>query len=157
MTRFARLLVGALLLFTTGCASRIDLAAATQALLDTDRAWGRLADADGPVDNIVAYWTPDARVILAGQPVVVGTEAIRQMITGTRAIPGFHIAWTRDSAVVSPGGDFGYTCGTNRITAPEVGGALRTAIGRYITVWRKELDGSWRCAIDISNEGPLAR
>lgn len=26
--------------------------------------------------------------------------------------------------------------------------------GRYITVWRKEPDGQWRCSFDISNEGP---
>lgn len=34
------------------------------------------------------------------------------MIAGTRAIPGFHITWTPDSAVVSPSGDFGYTYAT---------------------------------------------
>jgi ketosteroid isomerase-like protein len=29
-----------------------------------------------------------------------------------------------------------------------------TMEGRYITVWRKEPDGRWRCSVDISNEGP---
>jgi ketosteroid isomerase-like protein len=135
----------------------VDVAAATRDLLRRDRAWATLVAADGPVDSVVAYWTPDARVILTGQPVVVGTEAIRQMIDGTRAIPGFHIAWTPDSAVVSPSGDFGYTYGTNRITAPDSTGTLRTAEGRYITVWRKEPDGQWRCSVDISNEGPASR
>jgi ketosteroid isomerase-like protein len=156
MPRSLRLTAGGLLLLLTGCRPGVDVAAATHALLETDRAWATLAAADGPVDSVVAYWTSDARVVLTGQPVLVGTDAIRGMITATRAIPGFHISWTPDSAVVSPGGDFGYTYGTNRITAPDSTGTLRSAVGRYITVWRKEADGRWRCSFDISNEGPVS-
>jgi ketosteroid isomerase-like protein len=157
MRRFARLIAGGLFLSLAGCQPKvagIDGAAATSELLQTDRAWAAMAEANGPVDSVVDYWTSDARVILAGQPILVGTEAIRQMIVDTRAIPGFHISWAPDSAVVSPTGDFGYTYGTNRITAPDSTGTLHTAVGRYITVWRKEADGRWRCSVDISNEGP---
>jgi ketosteroid isomerase-like protein len=154
VARLMGVIAGALLLHTGACRPTVDVAAATKALLETDRAWAALADANGPVDSVVAYWTPDARVILTGQPILVGTAAIRDMVAGTRAIPGFHIAWTPDSAVVSPGGDFGYTYGVNRITAPDSSGVLRTTEGRYITVWRKEPNGPWRCVIDISNEGP---
>jgi ketosteroid isomerase-like protein len=154
MAELFRVIPAGLSLLLAGCQPRIDLAAATRDLLKTDQAWATVAAANGPVDSVVAYWTSDARVILTGQPVVVGTDAIRQMIAATRAIPGFHISWTPDSAVVSPSGDFGYTYGTNRITAPDSTGALHTAVGRYITIWRKEPDGRWRCSVDISNEGP---
>lgn len=141
MPRLLRDITGGLFLLLAGCQPRVDVAAATRDLLTRDLAWATLAAADGPVDSVVAFWTSDARVILTGQPVLVGTDAIRQMIAGTRAIPGFHISWTPDSAVVSPSGDLGYTYGTNRITAPDSTGALHTAEGRYITVWRKESDG----------------
>ena len=156
MTRFLSIVAFGLLFFSASCQPRVDVAAATRELLRTDRAWATLAAANGPVDSIVAYWTPDARVVLAGQPVVVGTDAIRQMVTAMQAIPGFNISWTPDSAIVSPSGDFGYTYGTNRITAPDSAGTLRSTHGRYITVWRKESDGRWRCTFDISNEGPVA-
>jgi ketosteroid isomerase-like protein len=154
MTRAPHFLIGALLLHASACRPAVDVAAETRDLLETDRAWARLAEADAPVDSVVAYWTADARVILPGQPVLVGTEAIRQMVAGTRAIPGFRITWTPDSAAVSPGGDFGYTWGTNEISEPDSAGTLVTMKGRYITVWRKESDGRWRCSADISNEGP---
>lgn len=78
MPRPLPIIAGGLFLLPAGCQPRVDLASATRALLETDRAWATLAAADGPVDSVVAYWTPDARVILAGQPVVVGTEAIRR-------------------------------------------------------------------------------
>jgi ketosteroid isomerase-like protein len=154
MRRFCTVVV-ALTVVSAGCETRADVGAATRELLETDRAWAELVDANGPVDSIVGYWTSDARVVLTGQPVVVGSEAIRTMIAESQRIPGFHISWTPDSAVVSPHGDFGYTYGTNRITAPDSAGALRTAQGRYITVWRKDPDGRWRCTFDISNEGPM--
>ena len=154
MPRFLSTIAGGLLLLPAGCQPRVDVAAATLDLLRTDQAWATLAAANGPVDSIVAYWSADARVILPGQPIVVGTDALRQMVAGMQAIPGFRISWTPDSAVVSPGGDLGYTYGTNRITAPDSAGILRTTNGRYITVWRKETDGSWRCTFDVSNEGP---
>jgi ketosteroid isomerase-like protein len=156
MPRSLSLVVGGLLLFSAACQPRVDVAAAARDLMSTDQAWARLAAANGPVDSIVAYWSPDARAVLPGQPVMVGTDAIRQMVVAMQALPGFHISWTPDSAIVSPAGDFGYTYGTNRITVPDSTGAPRTTEGRYITVWRKEPDGSWRCTFDISNEGPVA-
>jgi ketosteroid isomerase-like protein len=155
MAALLRVIAGGLVLLLAGCQPRVDVTAATRDLLKTDQAWATLAASNGPVDSVVAYWTSDARVILPGQPVLVGTDAIRQMIAATRAIPGFHISWVPDSAVVSSSGDFGYTYGTNRITAPDSAGALHTAEGRYITIWRKQPDGRWRCSVDISNEGPL--
>jgi ketosteroid isomerase-like protein len=154
MRRWCSLLAAGLLLLPTGCRSPVDTAAATQALLDTDRAWARLADTGAGVDRVVAYWTDDARVVLPGQEIAVGTDALRRMVAGTRTIPGFHITWTPDSAVVSSGGDFGYTYGRNRVTALDASGTLRTTEGRYLTVWRKEPDGRWRCAVDIYNDGP---
>jgi ketosteroid isomerase-like protein len=152
MTRASHFILGSMLV--ASCLPGVDVAAVTRALLETDRAWAALAGSNGPVDSVVAYWTSDARVILPGQPVLVGSEAIRQMVAGTRAIPGFRISWTPDSAVVSPSGDLGYTWGANRITAPDSTGTLVTMEGRYITVWLKEPDGRWRCSVDISNEGP---
>jgi ketosteroid isomerase-like protein len=154
MTRMLSTLAGGVFLLAGACQHRPDVAAATRDLLATDQAWATLAAANGPVDSIVAYWTADARVVLPGQPIVVGTDAIRQMVTALQTIPGFHISWTPDSAIVSSSADFGYTYGTNRITVPDSNGTLRTTEGRYITVWRKEPNGAWRCTFDISNEAP---
>ena len=151
-----RLLTAGLLLAATSCRPSGNVTAATNALLEVDRSWAKLSDAGADVDSIVAFWTPDARVILPGQDVLVGTAAIRRMVAGTRDIPGFHITWTPDSAVVSASGDLGYTYGTNRVTAPGPTGALTTAEGRYVTIWRKDSTGRWRCAVDISNDGPAA-
>ncbi len=141
------------LITVAGCQARVDRDAAVRTLLERDRAWSRAA-ATGNVDSILPYWTEDARVLLTDQPAYVGTEAIRQMVTASLAIPGFQISWTPDSAVVSASGDLGYTYGSNRITVPDSAGHLGTIEGRYVEVWRKGADGHWRCVIDINNPGP---
>jgi ketosteroid isomerase-like protein len=125
-------------------------------LLATDREWAKLAATSKDVDSVGSYWTDDARVVLPGQPVLSGKAAIRGMLEGTMKIPGFHVTWTPDSAVVSRAGDMGYTYGTNEFTAPDSTGKLVTTRGRYLTVWRKDADGRWRCVEDFSNPAPAA-
>jgi ketosteroid isomerase-like protein len=156
MARFGPVLTLFSVVLVFSCQPKADPAQAARSLLDTDRAWATLVASNGPVDSIVGYWTVDARVVLPGQPLLVGTQAIGQMVAASRSIPGFRIEWTPDSAVVSSAGDFGYTFGTNRITAPDSGGTLHTTEGRYLTVWRKDPNGRWRCSFDIFNEGPPA-
>lgn len=139
-----------------GCSTTADVTKAQQTLLQVDRAWAATS-LSGKVDSIVSYWAEDARVVGPGQPVLQGRAAIRSMVASSLAIPGFHIAWTPEAAVVSVSGDLGYTSGVNEITAPDNAGHLTKTVGRYITVWRKGIDGQWRCIEDISNAGPAPR
>jgi ketosteroid isomerase-like protein len=143
----------ATLLLSAACQSHIDVAHEADGLLATDRAWAK-STAAGNVDSIVANWTDDARVAMSGAPLVQGKAAIREMVKGSMAIPGFRISWTPDSAVVSASGDLGYTFGSNSVTAPDASGKLSTVVGRYITVWRKDAAGRWRCVMDYTSPGP---
>ena len=124
-----------------------------QSLLATDREWAKVAGGKN-ADSVLAYWTEDARVVMPGAPILAGKPAIRGMVEGSMKTPGFHITWTPDSGVVSRSGDLGYTYGTNEFTAPDSTGTLVTTRGRYLTVWRKDSDGRWRCVEDIASPGP---
>jgi ketosteroid isomerase-like protein len=146
--------IALVLMAGSACQPRMDPSAAAESLLARDRAWAQAAQADASVDSIVEYWTSDARVLLPGQPALVGKDAIRQMVSASLATPGFHISWVPDSAVVSASGDLGYTYGTNSVTVPDSTGKSTAEAGRYITVWRKDTDGQWRCVFDIFNVGP---
>jgi ketosteroid isomerase-like protein len=125
-------------------------------LLAADREWAKLAATSKSPDSVIGYWTDDARVVLPGQPVLSGKAAIREMVAGTMKTSGFHVSWVPDSAVVSRSGDLGYTYGTNEFTAPDSAGRPVTTRGRYLTVWRKDADGRWRCVQDYSNPAPAS-
>jgi ketosteroid isomerase-like protein len=147
-------LVAALGALIPACQPGVDVALETEPLLEADRAWAAIAAANDNLDSIVSFWTDDARVVMSDQPAWVGKAAIREMVAGTMAIPGFRVSWTPETAVVAASGDLGYTFGTNAFTAPDSTGQLVTSTGRYLTVWRKGTDGRWRCAVDFGNPGP---
>lgn len=143
-----------LLAIVVGCAPRVDVARETTALLERDRAWAALASTSKNIDSVLAYWTDDARVVMAGDSTLQGREAIRQMVARGYATPGFHVTWTPEVAVVAASGDLGYTRGTNEFTVPNGSGGTMKLPGRYLTVWRKGADGVWRCVEDYSTPMP---
>jgi uncharacterized protein (TIGR02246 family) len=122
-------------------------------LLKVDREWAQAA-ATRDLERIVSYWTDDAVIYTPGEAPVAGKEAIRKYVSASLELPGFAIKWTPTRAEVSKAGDLGYTIGTNAITLPVAQGGSITIEGRYVTVWRKEQDGRWRCVIDTWNPAP---
>lgn len=127
--------------------------AARDDLLKTDKEWAQAA-ATRDVERIVSYWTGDAVIYSPGEAPVSGKEAIRGYVAQSLKNPGFAISWTPMQAEVSRSGDLGYTMGTNAFTIPTAEGGSTTVAGRYVTVWRKEADGKWRCVVDFWNQAP---
>ena len=58
---------------------------------------------------------------------------------------------------MSTGGDVGYMVERNRITFRDASGELKTQYGKAVTVWRKQVDGAWKCVIDTWNTSPVER
>jgi len=136
------------------CRTSVDTAKGRQALLERDREWARISSAGKSADSVLAFWTEDTRVVMPGQATLQGKAPIGQMVTSSFRTPGFHVRWTPETAVVSEGGDLGYTTGTNEFTVPDSTGKTTKIAGRYITVWRKGTDGTWRCVEDYSTPLP---
>jgi ketosteroid isomerase-like protein len=120
-------------------------------LLERDAEWAALASRGQQVDLMLSYWTDDARVYPPGMSPVSGRDALREYVEAALAIPGFHITWTTTDATLSPDGRMAYLLSTNAVTLPGPTGVPVTTYGRAVTVWRREADGEWRCAVDIWN------
>jgi ketosteroid isomerase-like protein len=134
----------------------MDLERERERLLERDAEWASVSSAGRDVDRILSFWTDDARVYPPGLPVVSGKVALRSYVESALSIPGFRITWTSFEAALSPDGQLGYVLGSNAVTTPSPGGRLVTTKGRAVTIWRREPDGNWRCAVDIWNEEPAA-
>lgn len=132
----------------------IDVETDKKKLLQRDEEWAALASAGKDIEGILSYWTDDAIVFPPDLPPVVGKAALREYVRASFQIPGFSITWKASDAVVSSDGALGYLIGNNRVTLNGADGALVTITGRAATVWRKEPDGQWRCAVDMWNAGP---
>lgn len=136
--------------FVSGCSEKAPAKGAdVEALMDTSRAWSN-AVATGNVDKIVSYWTDDAVVMMPGEPLRRGKAQIRAYVAASLKTPGFSISWEPLEGVISPSGDIGYLIERDHLTFPDGHGGIAKWNGRGVTVWKKQPDGSWKDAIDIS-------
>jgi ketosteroid isomerase-like protein len=129
----------------------VDLSMERTNLLRRDAEWAAAASEGGDVELILSYWTDDAVVFAPGLPAVVGKDALRQYVQGSLQIPGFKISWTSKDVTLSPDGNLAYLFSRNAVTLNAPDGTPATTEGRAVTIWRRELDGEWRCAVDIWN------
>lgn len=68
----------------------------------------------------------------------------------------YQLTWTPTDAMMGPSGDMGYTWGHYEGHSKDANGNPLTTTGRYITVWRKEADGSWKVVLDAGANEPAA-
>ncbi len=133
----------------------VDLDVARVELMETDMAWAQAASAMDDPELVASYWSEDAKVMGAGSATVTGKEAILEMVEASAAIPGFRIEWEPEGVDVGPSGRMGYTWGRNAITVADPnGGPPIVTEGRYLTVWRMNLDGEWKCVMDMWTDDP---
>jgi ketosteroid isomerase-like protein/quercetin dioxygenase-like cupin family protein len=146
--------LGMVALSVAGCGRSVDVEQERMALLEADRQWSQAAT---DLDLFMSYYTSDATSYPPGMPALVGPDAIRKTFTEMYSVPGFSLSWTADKAEVSASGDVGYTTGTYDLT---MGGVKDS--GKYITLWRKQPEGTWKVTADIFNSnlppgGPSAQ
>ncbi|HMA50175.1 MAG TPA: DUF4440 domain-containing protein [Magnetospirillaceae bacterium] len=106
-------------------------------LKEADRAFAALSARQGPNAAFQAFAAPDVTLLNAAQPHTTPEQL------GKRFPPDLRIAWEPDEAVISAGGDLGYTMGHATITRAD-----KSEKSRYLTVWRKQPDGSWKFILD---------
>ena len=120
-------------------------------LLKRDRAWSSLASEGRDIDAMLSYWTDDAVVIAPGLPPVAGKEALREYVLSSLNIPGFNVKWHSTDVHLSEDKTLAYMFSENAVTMNGPDGTPVTVKGRAVTIWRRETDGEWRCAVDIWN------
>ena len=134
----------------------MDLDAEKARLLQRDAEWASVAREGRDIDRILSYWTDDAVVLPPAVPAIVGKTALRQYVESSLQIPGFQMTWSSADVVLSPDGNLAYMFSKNAVTLNGQNGAPVTMNGRAVTIWRREPDGDWRCAVDIWNAEPTA-
>lgn len=128
----------------------VDLAAEREALMAADKAWSESID---DTDAFLSFFAEGADFMPFGAPLAQG-NAIRTTWEGLTSMPGFALQWQATDAEVADSGDLGYTIGTFELTT-EQDGTPMTTVGKYVTVWSKQADGSWKVQVDCFNaDGP---
>jgi uncharacterized protein (TIGR02246 family) len=110
-----------------------------------------VADAEkGDSAAVAATYDADATVMPPGEPAWHGSAAIAKGwggMLGAFAIRDF----TLTSGDVVVGGDYAAETGTYKMTMVPKKGAPMNDNGKYLVVWKKQADGSWKPYRDIWN------
>ena len=144
-------IVSVLMLVTSlGCnQAKVDKKAEGEKIMQLSKDWSQTV-ATKDVEKIVSYWADDAFVMQDGQPPFKGKQAIRQMVEESFKIPGFSISWQPESVEVSDSGDMAYLIENAQVSFTDSTGKQVTHHNKAVTIWRKQADGSWKNAVDIS-------
>jgi len=103
-----------------------------------------------------AKWFADDAVTLSnGQAPVIGKAAIAADTNWSAA--DYQLLWTPEGGRMSPAGDMGFTWGHYEGHFKKRDGSAGVTTGRYMTVWKKQPDGSWKVALDASNNEPAKK
>ena len=121
-----------------------------KAVKDVEVAWSRdMASKD--VDKMAAYWAEDAAVLMPNEPLINGRQKAKETLKGMVADPNFALTFQGTRAEASKGGDLVYTIGTYSMTMSDKDKKPVTDKGKYLTVFKKQGDGSWKAVADMIN------
>jgi len=146
----------ALVALTTGCSTAPapapdTRAADVQAVKDVEAAW--LKDSAGKdVDKWVGYFAEDGSGLYPGSGILNGKAAIRAAMAPYFADPNFALNFQSTRQMASKGGDMVYIQGTYSMTVtnPKTKKPV-TDKGKYLTIYAKQADGSWKAVADTFN------
>lgn len=114
-------------------------------LVETERAFSRASEEKGIREAFSAFIADDG--ILFRPRAVKGKEWLQQHPlppSKTRPL----LTWQPIFAAISQAGDLGYTMGPWQYKS-DIKDAKASAFGNFMTIWKKQADGSWKFVLDL--------
>jgi uncharacterized protein (TIGR02246 family) len=145
-----------IVLAISGCAPRVDMAAEEAAIREMNVEWVNAANAKD-VERMLGLYTDDASLYRPNLAIVNGKEAIRTHYSQVVESPGFVISAETTNVGISSAGDLAYSAGTSEETINDPDGNPVTERGKWVSILKKQPDGTWKSVLDIWNsDGPPA-
>jgi uncharacterized protein (TIGR02246 family) len=113
-------------------------------------AWSQASTAKD-IDKGVSFYTEDALQMDPNTPALKGRENIRKRWTQMPALPGPGLSFQTTSVEVARSGDLAYETGMYDFVTTNKKGKANDEKWKYVVVWKKQNDGSWKAAVDIDN------
>jgi uncharacterized protein (TIGR02246 family) len=127
-----------------------DTAGIERALRDDETQWNADYKARDAA-KLIAHYAPDAVLMTPGNAVMSGTDALNKGLKDLVADPALDMHFSAEKVGVSASGDLAYTRGPFKLTVTDSTTQKPiTLTGSYVTIYRKQADGSWKAVEDIA-------
>jgi ketosteroid isomerase-like protein len=147
------LLLSGLLLFCLPVAGRAQIPpspaereALKAELVQTEADFCAMARDQGIPAAFAHFIAPDGVLFDAAPQQYRGAAAVARRYGDSR--PSGILTWAPSFVDVAASGDLGYTWGRYEYRATGPDGQPRTATGYFLTIWKRQTDGTWRFVID---------
>ena len=105
---------------------------------------------EGTAAAFEAYMAEDAVIFRANARPFEGHDEIMSLFEGTAG----QLTWEPYAVTVASSGDLGYTLGTYEYAVVDSAGIENYSYGYYVTIWKKQPDGTWKYVFDTGQPGP---
>jgi ketosteroid isomerase-like protein len=133
-----------------GFAQKVKEKSALELMVDTERAFARMSEEEGIRPSFMAFIADDG--ILFRPTAVKGKQWMKD-----NPLPASDkrplLSWQPTFADIALAGDMGYTTGPWEYKA-DIKDAEPVAFGNFLTVWKRQPDGTWKFAIDLGISNP---
>jgi ketosteroid isomerase-like protein len=126
-----------------------DIPPALAAMADTERAFAKSATVNGWRDAFLEFFADDAISFSPG--VGLAKDGLRKEPSTPFSI--FQLIWEPRTGDVSASGDLGWLTGPST-SIHRKAAEPKTGYGCYLSIWRKQPNGTWRVFIDVGASAP---
>lgn len=123
-----------------------------EVLTKVDQEFSKMSEKNGMSEAFIFYADQDVVKLSEGGYPIVGKTNLTEAFSGMDDSQ-FKLTWEPIKAEIAASGDLGYTYGKYYFTATD--SVESTSTGYYISVWKKQEDGSWKYVLDGGAEGPV--
>jgi ketosteroid isomerase-like protein len=113
------------------------------------------ARAEKGLDGWLSFFADDTADFVRGNPFTFTKEEMRKHLEKTFD-PADQLTWQPVKIDVASSGDLAYSLGNWQLKGKNPKGEEVTQTGKYITVWKKQKDGSWKVVADTGTVDPPA-
>jgi uncharacterized protein (TIGR02246 family) len=134
--------------------AKADPGAIKSAIKADEAKWNQQVKAKD-TEGLAGHYTDDAFFVPPGGAPADGSTAIRQFYANASTDPALDVAAASDTIDVAASGDMAYARGhfTEKYTDRKTGKVM-TDKGSYLTVYKKQPDGSWKIVQDVAAADP---
>jgi len=117
-------------------------------MMNTDREFSKMSQEKGMKTAFIEYLDSNGVLLRPNHLPVAGADAIDFLIQQNDA--DFTLSWEPRNGAIARSGELGYTYGIYALR-PSVKDTV--IYGTYVSIWKKQEDGTWKYVLDTGNEG----
>lgn len=126
------------------------------AIRAASKAWSDATQAK-ELDKAMSFYADNAVQMADQGPLISDHATLRAGWQKMFSLPGPGLSFQTSGVDVARSGDIAYEYGTFDFAVSDSSGTVNSQKGKYVVIWIKQADGTWKAAVDIDNTDAAPR